>query len=146
MISFEFLFVVRLSIWRVLSLLANMSRDLYACSYAPGHHRLCLILRCGVLAVGSAQLYARKSRSSTLAVFSIVAWQAATCGSLSSLVSNALILILCFFLTFSIHVFISRYTEEVSEVVIPSSWGNFAVADAEALISDLFPATKSDDK
>ena len=34
-------------------------------------------------------------------------------------------------------VLLSQYTEEVDEVVLPSSWGDFAVPDAEALIGEL---------
>ena len=41
-------------------------------------------------------------------------------------------------------VLLARYTEEVSEVVLPSSWGDFAVADAEAVIAQLFPVSGED--
>jgi hypothetical protein len=37
---------------------------------------------------------------------------------------------------------LKEFTAEVEEVVLPSTWGNYAVADAEAMIGQLFPTRK----
>lgn len=41
-------------------------------------------------------------------------------------------------------VLLDQYSTEVSSVVLPSSWGDFAVADAEDYIAKLFPESDSD--